>query len=747
MKLKLTIAIFLVFLFSLSVNAFPKEELTKEDRAKFGIAQSFINLGKYKDAVDTLNALHKKYPDNKDITLILAQGLGYSLKLNEATILLKTLEEKFPEDKEIRFIHANILEANQHFTEARNIYFELLKKDLTSEEIQLRIADVSSWMGDYKTAISYYRRLDRLHKDDLEIKGKLADVLLWSKDYKAAIKAYQEIDVNPRDDIKRYKNLGNAYLGIGNYDEAIKIYRELLKFYPDNLEIKLDIANALYGAGKVEEAEKMFKSLVDENPGDIKLMIKIAEILALHQKYDEATGLCKDILSIDPHNNWAKLWLARILSWQKDYSESLSLYDEIIKENPDWIIARREKARVLGWTREYKESIREYKKIITQVRPDEATELEMNAKYNFYNFFDLGAIYRYKMWLEREPENLEALYDLGQVYGRDMQWQNAKDTYDHILKIVPSHFRALQALNKVKIYEKAPMAKTGFEWYEADSASRHINEKYYQIYLRAKKPLGEGIYLGAGEDTFIYLFSSPSLVTRQRFSVNLEYIKKPYLEVKAEYAYSLYSYSLRCTHDYKEEVNLKPLDATTFKFSHMHKEVLDNGEAFKKNIEKDEFKVRGELRPTRRILGGCDYTFSLYTDNNRKNEYGVDAGYILSYEPKFLKISYRFNEYTFKKPSGYYFSPSSFHTNTMELMWRHFLNKEELFWGTNNTYYTVKYTFNVDTGAQIGHKLYVDFHKDWNDKLSTHIEWSKKIYEHREIYSENMLMFYVKYYF
>jgi hypothetical protein len=303
-------------------------------------------------------------------------------------------------------------------------------------------------------------------------------------------------------------------------------------------------------------------------------------------------------------------------------------------------------------------------------------------------------------------------------------------------------------MGKVDMYQRSPLLEVGFEWYEADSGSRHVDEKYYNAYSNLMVPILKGdAYLKMKEEALVYLFSNPSWVNRQRLSVGVEYNKKPLLWLSAHYLYSIYSDDIKYSHNFNEEVNIKPIGGVHLAFSHSREDVLDNGTVLKNNLKRDDYKVRANLEPNRRISFGADYKFSDYNDGNSNNTYGIDAALIASYEPRFLKLTYRYEEYGFDKPNDYYFTPSSFHTNTVGLEWRHFLNKEELFWGTNDTYYTLRYAVNFDVHDQNGHTLYADFHKDWNDRFSTHVEWYIKIYDHQATYREQKLLGYLKYYF
>ena len=723
-------------------------ELSPQEKASFGIAQSQFNLAKYDEAIKILEDLHEKYPEDKEITLILAQAFGFSLKLDEARLLMDGLIKDFPRDQAIKKTYANILEANQHFTQAREIYTDLLKQDPDNQELLMKIADVSSWMGDYQSAINYYTALREKDKDDLELKRKLADLYLWSQDYQEAIKLYKETGVKPETDRKRFKNLGDAYLKLRQYQQALQIYDQLRKLFPSDIQIRADIANTLYAAGKIKEAEEEFKQIIKENPTDIKAILKAAEIMALRQHYQEAIKLCNNALSLDPDNSLARLWLARITSWDKRYSKALALYDEIISKDPNWIIPRREKARVLGWMREYKKSIKEYLNIFEKVKEDQVARTEMEAKNAFFRRFYARAIKQYNNWLTYEPEHLEALFDLGQVYGRQMQWDNTQDIQNRILRMLPEHFRAEQAMDKIELYSKHMLATGGFEFREADSGTRQADVRYYRFFENLQTPLNKHSYFKLGLDSFFYFFPiEPNTVTRQKLWAVFEYYLKPLFWLRSGYSFNLYSDKVDDSHNFFEELYWQPTGPLRIDLSHRRQDVIDNVFTLTRKLQRDDYKLRLLLTPNRRLDLGADYTYSRFSDGNIKQAHGFDIKAQILYEPRNLSILYRFEEYRYKQPKDYYFSPSSFHYNGIGIEWQHFLNKEELFWGANDTYYRLRYSINFDVQDQVAHIFYADFFKDWNDKLATHLEWSKTVYEHEKIYSEDKFLFYLKYYF
>ncbi|MFA7677489.1 MAG: tetratricopeptide repeat protein [Candidatus Omnitrophota bacterium] len=737
-----------LLLFIQAQIAYPEAGLmSQDDEARFGLSASLVNVERYQEAITILEELYLRYPNNKDTGLLLAKAKGYSGDVKGAAAILKSLSAQYTRNQEILSVYANILESNGELVEARREYLVALKNSPGDEGILKKLADISLWLGDYSAASGYLETLLLKHPDDELLQLQLADVYFGSRDYDKAIGLYEKLQIEPRKNEQSYKKFSKAYTLTGDYGKALDNYEEFLKAYPGDLGTKIDKIQALRKLGKIDKAQVYLNKIIRENYGNIQALISLAEFFAQRRNFEQAVKMCGIILSKEPDNKEGLLWMARILSWQGSGRKSLEIYDKLIAAYPDWVLAYREKARVLGWMGDFSSSLEQYQKAMGIDGTNAALTAEASAKKNFYRLYDRRAIKGYNRWLMIEPDSLEALFDLAQVYSRQMQWKDALRMYTKVLLIDPEHTMAARALRKADIYSESPFIDGGFQWYEADSSSRHNDERYYNAQLSVTVPFKDDTYLTFREDNFSYLFSNPSVVNRQQLSLVLDYYRKPYFWTKLKYSYSFYSDNFKSGHNDSEELNFSPIDPLIFTLSHAREDVMDNGQTLKNNLKRDDYGFTGLLNLNRRLAFSAAYVYSDYNDSNRKNTFDLRGDYLISYDPHSFKIFYEYQAYGFDKPSDYYFAPSSFHFNAFGWEWRHFLNKEELFWGMNNFYYTLRYMINFDSGDQTGHTLYADIHRDWNDKFSTHLELYKKIYEHRETYSEDRVTLSFRRYF
>jgi len=732
-------------LFFAGDNVFSIENNT--DKAKYGISVSYNNLGEYDKSLPMLEELADKYPDDRDIQVELARAFGYSGKVTEAVYILQELMKNEPDSNELTKLYCSILEANQQFEKARAFYLRLYNQEPLDSYAE-KVAEISCWLKDYDTAIEYYNLVLSKSKDDRELIIKIGDVCLWAGKYEQAIEYYDKAGIGVDNDEKRFKDTGYCYLNIKQYEKAAEIFESLAQKHPEDVDYKIALVDVYYSMGQVDKVRVNLEKLIEVQPENAKLVYKLAEIYAASKEYPKALKLCKQFLDKQEYNQDIKLLYARVLSWNRQYDESVKVYDELIESNKKNTLFRREKARVLGWDRKYEEAIEEYQKAVEiENAGDDVISDERDAKYGLYNNYDKMAMKHYIRWLEAEPDNMEALYDLGQVYSRQGRWEQADKMYNQVLDIYPGHYRAADALKKVDIYANKTEFKSGFEFLEADSGDRNVDERYWDVSASLRSALNENYYITAGQNNTWYDYTGLRQIYRQRFSVKLEYFNKPDFWASANYAHSIFSGDRGVENTFGGQLNFKPADPLTIQLSHQRREVLDNSFTFRNQLYRDDYLARVNYDPSRRLRFGIDYMRSRYSDGNTRDEYGFDMGYFILLEPKSLEIKYRYEHYGFDKQNQFYFTPGSFYCHNLGLQWKHFLNKQELYWGSNDTFYTLGYEVKLDSQNEIGHCLKASFEHDWNDSCKSGIEWSRIMYVTSSVYSENRIMFFTQFYF
>jgi len=201
-----------------------------------------------------------------------------------------------------------------------------------------------------------------------------------------------------------------------------------------------------------------------------------------------------------------------------------------------------------------------------------------------------------------------------------------------------------------------------------------------------------------------------------------------------------------CMHLFGGEMSSRIFDAGYFSCSY-DKEELDNMSlVIRQHRYQNKFKPRIDINLTRDVKLGADYTYAYYSDDNQKNEPGFDIECLLSRDPLRFLVKYRYFYREFKTKVQDYFSPKGFSASTFTLNWRHYLNKEEIFYGANDLYYDLKYEVRIDSLYIVGNKFTWGLNWDWSKRLNFNIQ-GVVMGSSANVYNEKNIMMSVKYYF
>ncbi len=344
-------------------------------------------------------------------------------------------------------------------------------------------------------------------------------------------RAESELTVDDRAQIGEIYSLEK----LKKFDEALFKIDDLLKRYPDNREVKWTYARLLGFSGKWKDSSDVFddlcargceenelltyahilqaqghdpetleymKKLADTHPDDKKIQAiytemlvrkrkaptagiitavpvetvspqtKRVESLISEQKFDQALDELENILSASPEDEAALLWKARILSWRGRYASSVQTYEHLISVHPDRAVYYRECGRVLGWSGKYGRAERIYNKAADRFPENKGLQAEALAKKAYYHDLFFVAEKRYQDWLNYEPENPEALFDLGQIYARSKRYTEAEAVYAKLVKNYSDNAQARRTREKADIFAHAMSTDTGVLSQEIDSPSR-----------------------------------------------------------------------------------------------------------------------------------------------------------------------------------------------------------------------------------------------------------------------------------
>ena len=525
--------------------------------------------------------------------------------------------------------------------------------------------------------------------------------------------------------------------------------------------------------GNVEPAVCAAKAVLDISPINTRGFLSLARAYAIGQNYKASVDAYNKLLSADRDAVTPKRELARIYYADHYYDMSKGTYQTIVAEaDPEKAFRQTLSSMALRLPADLRPGLDglaggklspEELKIEVQkmaagckdpllaaglqaaatdyeARQAEArgADLEGRAKYN-KGIRDLTAIPIYRELIAYEPDNTEAMFDVGQIYSTRLMTKSALNQYSELLAADPGHREAAIASDR-HLADDSPTYRfqTSFEKEFGFNGLNNISRLRIGNFFTV--PIGdENEYVGFGY-TRIELY--PPAGTPDQFGVVFNQFGQPftqffpaqqggnlggniptflYQQRFASYDQLLFK-SVINVEQYENRVRTRPTGevglinygdgwrAESFLFLN---NVLENGQSLVQDIYRYGGRLTGEYQATRRFDVGGQVRVAGYSDANTLLETNGFGAYLLCFAPTQLRFIASVNTISFSNVTQFgpfaaadpsnlvgtvhpYFAPSGFTFYDAIFDWRHWLSRD-YFSHANQCYYTVQAGLRVDS--------------------------------------------------
>lgn len=610
----------------------------------------------------------------------------------------------------------------KRFAEARSTAKVLLAATPNDPARQLQYAEICVWSKDYTDAIPLLAKLAEKPEAERAVRELYADALFWGGEPQKATPIYRRIlEDAPKDNNLRFK-LADAAMGAQDFPLAKEQLAVLAQQNPDDASLEARLIQTLYLSGDKDEALERLQKYIDYAPPNKDMFRLAGDLEAEKRNFTQSVSYYQR--AIEAGDDWrdTRVHLARVLSWNRQYKQAYRTYDELLQEQPeDWKV-RREKARVYGWERKYGRSLAEYDKMVEKGQGGDAVKFERMAKGSFYAQRDRNAIASYKKVLADDPENLEALFDLGQVYSRQSMWGPARETYERALAVYPKHFQAAESLDRVNRIENSFALTPTYSYDRRKSSSRETD---IQIHT-ATADLGHWFHdrfdvgLEGGYERYALDHNegvnAGTMLARGR------------LEMHPDWDFSLagglrqLGNGISAEGIYEARLRAMPLSFLPVELYSLREDFYQNSYTVNTGIYQLKNGGRVGVQPNNNWKVNAWAEKGFFSDNNGREEVGADVQWKILPEPYRLLATWRGVYYGFRRQDTEYFSPEYFWEQSAHLDWRQYLGNEELFWGSLRTYYDFGIGYGWDKSGEPNYRLRGGLHHDVNESLSLHLD-------------------------
>ncbi len=460
-------------------------------------------LGAYENVLEKFSDPADSLPFRKVVASIYEKELG---EVEKALEVNKSILEIAPEDLEAVEALERLYIAKASFDSLIQVYakkLELVMEEESRREILLKMAQLSEEeLSNPQEAIKYYNSILEMGEDLDTLKA--LDRLYESQEMWEQLAGVLEsrlVLIDPED----RTNLGEIKYRLGQLKEnklespgeAIAAYRDILEMDPlhdgarEALEkrlsddsFKLEAANILQ---PIYEEQAEWEKLVSvyeikvEGQEDAPLeavdfLLKIGEIWGQRLgDSSKAFDAYKRAFEKDPTNEQARQELVKICEIDENWSDLVSLYEGAVTQDIDPTL-RRELFVSLAKIQDthldnWEKAVEAYRQALV-IDPDDLDSLDALEQLftRREEWSDLLEIYRKKAEISADPENRETLFFQMAYLQEEMlkKIPEAIETYREIVAADDTNLKALQALDRLYTQQEA--------WHElADNLTRQLD--------------------------------------------------------------------------------------------------------------------------------------------------------------------------------------------------------------------------------------------------------------------------------
>ncbi len=272
---------------------------------------------------------------------------------------------------------------------------------------------------------------------------KLGVAYLKNKNFESAADLLKENLKEDADCKSSRFGLGVAYLNMEKYSEAVREFKKFLINEPSNLEARLHLANAYFKADKIELSIKEFSTILKYNNNEInkKKLSHAYFVLAnkyfKNRLYENASENYLNALAYDSNNavilqragetykelkdyTQAILFLENALKNLKDSHHKLDIYLLLI----DLKIKNKDEDQALSLCNE-----------VLEIYPGNTSATFLAGEIFFHKKDYYNAMEKYNEALKSDPQLIQALINIGQIYVFYNYLNKALTVYHKVLEL------------------------------------------------------------------------------------------------------------------------------------------------------------------------------------------------------------------------------------------------------------------------------------------------------------------------
>ena len=298
------------------------------------LANLLIGTQKYKQAIEVLQQLQQKSPENRYIKKLLIDTMLLANQDDNAQTLLNTLTSE--EEKDLDF---NLL-MGKYFLKSRSYHAALSQFQLILE----KEPDLS--LAHYYMALSYLAggqdklgeksliKSLTLNPDFTEAELTLADIYFKDGRYDLALEHTDRIKNREPENFRPHLIAANIYLAQGKYRQAQKNYHNVQFLSPETVTPQYYLAKIYEFSGNTEKSLQTYGNLLKKTPQLTDAMLQYTKTLSSINKNQQAIQFLIDEINDQPTNYYLHYILGETYLAMGNQKNAINAFKLSLSVNP-----------------------------------------------------------------------------------------------------------------------------------------------------------------------------------------------------------------------------------------------------------------------------------------------------------------------------------------------------------------------------------------------------------------------------
>ena len=427
-------------------SQYQSELLDPEAKAFFSFSE-FRMLGaeeRWDEAIAALERAIRFDPESEYLQLILSRAYLHRQQPERAAAILDALLAKNPENATGHELMGDVFSVQKQYPLAVDHFRRAAELKPESAVLSLRLAVALTRMEQSTEAIALLESLLEKHPEADLARLALARLYLGEKDQDKAFSAYRQLLEQQPDELSVVLEFGKL-LEQENSAAALELYQSFIVRNPRAAAVRQRLAQYFLQQNQLDAALVQLKAIQQQFPDNQKNLSQIGLILLEQKKWIEAENTFRLLLQSDNGKGDSRYFLSMSLSEQGKIAEAIAVLEPLSKDSPIYTESALQLAYLYKRLNQNDHAILILQELLTQ-----GTERK-DLYYYLVVFLDDSGDYARALdialaGVEKYPEDVQLLYQLGAIYEKLGQHQAATGTMEKILSLDDAHPDALNFL-------------------------------------------------------------------------------------------------------------------------------------------------------------------------------------------------------------------------------------------------------------------------------------------------------------